>query len=231
VSEDEPLAIMGHVVKHRSMADGTLRVEVDLFTPDDQTYERAVTRVARVGAALALARLSDEAASSHQAAGVTREDRGEYGQYAKELHRNGFFAAPRVWEAAGPDSNFLDWLTHQGCALADHGGCQGDVVAAHYRRVSRGSGTGHKPPYSAIPLCDRHHRLQHDQGYSALGDQDWWEKASVDYPAAWAKKSIKEGFGVDHLSQIEPGEFRAWAQANGLSVYLPRAYREWEEES
>ena len=92
-----------------------------------------------------------------------------FGKQASELYRTGFFYAPAVLEAIGTDAEFLLWLRSQPCAAKHLGDCDGDIVAAHVRRIANGAGTGIKPDnYSAIPLCHKHHALQHQNGESAL---------------------------------------------------------------
>ncbi|MHB8727610.1 MAG: hypothetical protein ACYC9K_01075 [Sulfuricaulis sp.] len=92
-----------------------------------------------------------------------------YGKQASELYKNGFFLNPKVLEKVGTDEEFLGWLKLQPCAAAHFGDCEGDVVAAHVRRIANGAGTGLKPnQYSAIPLCHKHHMLQHVAGQNAL---------------------------------------------------------------
>lgn len=92
-----------------------------------------------------------------------------YGKQASSLYANGFFLVPQVLRAIGTDDEFLEWVRQQPCAARHLGGCGGDVVAAHVRRISEGAGIGLKPSgFNAIPLCNNHHALQHSQGESAL---------------------------------------------------------------
>jgi hypothetical protein len=46
--------------------------------------------------------------------------------------------------------------------------CHGDVVSAHIRTAAN-SGTGLKPPqWDTVPLCTRHHGIQHQKGQGAF---------------------------------------------------------------
>lgn len=91
-----------------------------------------------------------------------------YGKEAAELYRLGWFFNQKVLEAIGTDEEYLVWLRSQPCAASHLGDCEGDVVAAHVRRIANGAGTGIKPTFSAIPLCSKHHALQHSAGESAI---------------------------------------------------------------
>jgi hypothetical protein len=96
-----------------------------------------------------------------------------YGKEASELYKNGFFLVPAVLAAIGTDQEYLNWLKMQKCAARRLGGCNGDVVAAHIRRINAGAGMGIKPgEYSAIPLCHAHHSLQHTSGENALVERE-----------------------------------------------------------
>lgn len=108
----------------------------------------------------------------HAGSSPTPENK-PFGKQASELYRTGFFYAPAVLEAIGTDAEFLLWIKSQPCAAEHLGDCNGDVVAAHVRRIANGAGTGIKPNnYSAIPLCHKHHALQHQNGESALVPKD-----------------------------------------------------------
>jgi hypothetical protein len=91
-----------------------------------------------------------------------------FGKFAAELYRIGWFFNQKVLEAIGTDEEYLVWLRSQPCAASHLGDCEGDVVAAHVRRIANGAGTGIKPTFSAIPLCSKHHALQHSAGESAI---------------------------------------------------------------
>lgn len=71
--------------------------------------------------------------------------------------------APRPAEKSAP--GFLQWLRGRECAAVHFGVCEGKLEAAHtYGAGNKGVGTKSNDAY-AIPLCSRHHRLQHDRGW------------------------------------------------------------------
>jgi len=64
----------------------------------------------------------------------------------------------------------LDFIKAQPCAcFLTHGfECRGQVVAAHYRTAGN-AGTGTKPHSGfTAPLCDGHHKFQHQHGQRAF---------------------------------------------------------------
>lgn len=103
-----------------------------------------------------------------------------YGAKTALLHKAGFFLNPMVLKHIGSDAQFLEWIRTQPCAASHLGDCEGDVVAAHVRRIANGAGMGIKPDnYSAIPLCHKHHMLQHQKGESALVGDRMKSNASI----------------------------------------------------
>jgi hypothetical protein len=71
--------------------------------------------------------------------------------------------APRIAEKSAPA--FLQWLRGRPCAAVCFGECGGKIEAAHtYGAGDKGLGTKNSDAY-AIPLCARHHRIQHDIGW------------------------------------------------------------------
>lgn len=75
--------------------------------------------------------------------------------------------APRpAWKVA---TAYLQWLRGRPCALADKGNCDGKMEAAHTPDPSsKGMGTK-AADRNAIPLCQAHHKLHTDKGWSAIG--------------------------------------------------------------
>ena len=257
MGDEQHQVVSGDVVKMRTMADGTLRLEVELHTPDEAAYDLAVTRIARVGVPLALARLTAEAGLKVRQPGAgegepSRDKPAEkpYGQQAQSLYRNGFLQAPPVLRALGSEDVFEEWLRGQLCVVCGDGDWHeqtGEIrnEPAHIRRVAAGSGTGTKPPYHAVPACHEHHRLQHDQGYLAAakvaaaqdryrGDLDeevaldWFHRQAVARKQEWAKARLRAWFQVESLGQISPAELAEWARSVGAYHLLPEEYRDAE---
>ena len=151
----------------------------------------------------------------------------KYGAQAKELRLSSFFRRPEVWRAVGTDQEFLDWLKICSCPVT--GSHYGDIVPAHVRRVANGSGTGIKPEYSAIPLCDKHHQLQHLQGESAINPREWWDKKRIEYLVKWCWETLKTDLGYDSWSEVPPLVLETWADKKLVSgsvqnPWLPRCY-------
>ena len=153
-----------------------------------------------------------------------------YGQQAKELRLSAFFRRPEVWRAIGTDQEFLDWLKTQDCSagalLCTHGG---DIVPAHVRRIANGAGMGIKPEYSAIPLCNNHHSLQHQQGESAIAPREWWDKKRIEYLVKWCWLKLKADLQYESWSNVPPWVLRDWADEHDVSghdgnMWLPSSY-------
>lgn len=64
--------------------------------------------------------------------------------------------------------SFLQWLRGRPCLLAERGGCEGRIEAAHVDYAGdKGIGTKVSDRY-AIPLCSEHHRTQHTWGWQTF---------------------------------------------------------------
>ncbi len=208
-------AIYGLIARFQTLAGGSFRVWLDLpetVAPEDLPW------LSRRGQAVGIAPLGDTAQSHGQA---------RYGAFARDLRLSGFTRAPAVWAATGSDTEFLAWVKDQPCACRFMAApvCGGDVVAAHVRRVADGAGAGLKPPYSAIPLCDTHHRLQHQKGESALGGKERLDEWRIAYLSDWVWETLKKRLGYEHWSQVPPNVLLEWAQEHDVVRYLPEIYR------
>ena len=161
-------------------------------------------------------------AAAEQAGTDKPRGKGPHGVYAQALHRSGFFGHQAVLSALGTDEDYLAWVRRQPCART---GSDNGVVAAHVRRAGH-AGTGFKPTYSAIPLHDDLHRLQHQQGESAVADTGWWDRQAYEHAKRWACERLRDEFGVDSLTWIDPRGLRDWAMARGVIRHLPAQFQE-----
>lgn len=206
-------AIEFSTVRLQTMADGTLRISVDI---EPRFAQSAFTLFGAPGLRGAMARLTNEAKQQEPAP-------ADYGQAARVLKLSGFFRCPDVWEAIGTDAQFLAWLRDQPCAFCN---VPGPSEAAHVRRVANGAGTGIKPPYSAIPLCHAHHEAQHQHGEGAIKGKDQVDRWRIQYLEHWAWDRFKALLGYESMAQIPPAETTRWANENGVAKYLPTTFRE-----
>jgi len=219
------IAFTTHTLK--TLVDSTVRLTIDIEPKDAIDVMRLFGRKGTVGA---MALMPKDVARRQQQNDFIKES-APYGQQAKRLHESGFFRNPEVWRAVGTDETFLKWVRTQPCRK-----CKAEPpnVAAHVRSVAAGSGTGIKPPYHSLPLCDHHHnQVQHDQGICALtGKADKYEarellnRWAVETVESWAKLSIKTATGYEHLNELPPIELLAWAEKKGIDRYLPEEYRQ-----
>ena len=223
MDEDAKAAFFGTSVGSRTMADGTLRVQIDI-SPSDAVS--AFTAFGAPGSAVALARLTDASAVEHER---PKHGRGEYGEVAKNLKLSGFFRSPAVWQAVGSDEEYLAWIKRQPCAVTgqysgyDDAG-EGYSIPAHVRRVGNGSGTAVKPPYSAIPLTDALHKKQHQHGETSIMPQEEWDKKRIQYVSKWAWNTLKAELGFESWSEIAPQTMYNWCKRKGVDKYLPPGY-------
>lgn len=244
-------AVQATVSKFLSLADGTLRLQVDVHHRDSHA---ALELLCEVGATVAVARLVDstlsQGAPRQYTAGAVgpgdeepttsaREPDPLTGTILAHFYKAGFFQSPKVLKVLGHDAELLQWCRSQVCW---HCGKQdlhvdGDgvehfyVQAAHVRRIAAGSGTSRKPPYSAIPLCSNCHSIQHAVGESGLAPDDWWQSKAADARQEWGHKKLREAFATDSVSRdVSADDLWAWLHSNDLHRYLPaKARRELEQ--
>jgi hypothetical protein len=227
--DEDPAAIMGTSSKCATMADGSLRVQVDIMPA---LAQQAFKMFGTPGSAVALARLTDAAAVEEERPG--KPEKGPHGEWAKLLVQSGFFRTPKIWEAIGSDNEFLGWVKSQKSAVSgefseyhDDGECY--CIPAHYRKVGLGSGTAIKPPYSAIPLTKAEHDLTHAKGDIALGDELWWDKKRIKYVSQWAYETLKQKMFHSSYTTITPHELLKWAQKHNVADLLPMKYHTLED--
>lgn len=227
LDSDLQAAFMGTTTSAKTMADGSLRISIDL-SPADAIG--AFTRFGTPGSAVAVTRLKDAVAAEESR---PKSDICEplYGHYAKALKLSSFFRNPKVWPSIGTDADYLEWLKLQPCALSGrhseyHDDGSALSIPAHVRRVEHGSGTAIKPLYSAIPLTNILHQKCHQEGDSAIGSEGWWEHKRIWYVQKWCWETLKAKLGYASWANVPPQELIKWALTNGVFEYLPREYKE-----
>lgn len=228
---EEPAALIVTRRPAKEMADGTLRVQIDV-EPNDR--RRFLDLFPDNGDPIAVVALEPDAVRNHQQqhAFAQPKPKGEFGGFAQWLVQSGFFRRLDIWKACGSDAEFLEWVKTQPCAHKDRD-CAGDIVAAHVRRIQDGAGTGIKPEYAAIPLCDAHHKQQHQHGESALGGTGWFDRMRVKTVETWARERIKFLVGMacdeaplESLTQMSPYMLSYYlADAELPSLAIPEEFR------
>jgi hypothetical protein len=194
----------------RTLADDTLRLTIDVEPRD---AAEAFRYFGQRGVHGAIALLADN-----------QELTPEVPSWSAELHRRNFFCADTVLRALGLESEYKSWIEAQPCANCgkqDYDGPDGRCTYAHVRRAGQ-AGTGYKPPYRAIPLCDTCHHKQHQHGESAL-EVDF-DKALGGYLNRWGHDRLREALG-GKLKEIPFDTFLAWAEKNELEDVLPSTLR------
>lgn len=210
----ESPALLASSGKMTTMADGTLRITFDV----DPGYKQAAFRMfGDPGTPAAIARLKGEAATE-----ATRP-RHAFGKEAEQLYLSGFFRVKSVWQCIGTPDDYSRWVRGQRCCFA-HAECHGDIVAAHVRRIAYGAGTGIKPPYAEIPMCDAHHRQQHQEGETSLAPRDKFEALRVEYVERWARETLKAQLGYESWADVPPHVVREWASRHSLEGVIPSGF-------
>jgi hypothetical protein len=100
----------------------------------------------------------------------------------------------------GTDKAYLHWVSfQQSCLDGAFNQWQDGVgrnIAAHVRRAHN-SGTGFKPPFSAVPMTDAQHKLQSQKGEAACLNhylpraQGWTEAEAKAWFDQQAEKHLK----------------------------------------
>lgn len=224
-------ATQGTVSKFQSLADGTLRLQVDVHQTDTA---QALELLCEVGRTVAIAALQDapppemaeDTSSSVPAAGPEDECDNNAGKLMQALYQAGWFHAPRVLEALGKDAMFLQWCRQQPSCWACDGRNLEDnpILAAHYRKVASGAGTSIKPPYSAIPLCKLCHDKQHAHGYSVISPATWWEEKVAKARQDWGHQRMRDIFETTSMTAVPAKWVVEWALEHHLQGLIPQEY-------
>ena len=174
----------------------------------------------------------------------------EYGGNANILFRAGFFYNPKVVTHIGTDEEYQDYVRLKRCIICggftsiyEEGENAGEGYCdyAHIRRVAAGAGTGEKPLYSGVPMCNKHHRLQHSAGElapyneymkikgkettpNAAVARHWFEEQGSKMLAEWAHKKFANDFGYASLASVPPKKIIDWCNKVGVIYYLPAGF-------
>lgn len=212
-------AIAGQLMAYKTLADGTLRITVDLPETETQHFHSLFPAV-HCEVAVAPMRPAQLVASQ------TTEEAPDYGQYAKALRLSVFFGIPEVWAATGSDDQFLAFVRTQKCIARSGLPCQGPIQAAHVWRLKDGFGKGVKGPYAAVALCHHHHALQHANGEEAIGGRAYMEQKAQETRISWIWSEIKDDIGVASMRDAQPVKVLAWCQKRQIDRYLPAEFKE-----
>lgn len=204
------------VAGHRFMA---VLVEIG----DDETPKSSVNQYVENGEASQDYRNNLAGAALDKVATVEVKP---FGKQASLLHSCGFYFNPHVMEKVGTDQEYLNWTKTQPCCvrgslIADKAH-DGDIVPAHVRRIANGAGTGIKPEYSAVPMCNKHHQLQHQSGESAVGGKQFLDRERAHHISRWMAKRL---FNKESMGHVNPVDVITWAASRNISQYLPESYR------
>jgi hypothetical protein len=215
-------AIAGSLFGYKTMADGGLRITIDLPQTESGHFHGLFPSV---HCPVAIAPLNPVDLAKQQEAQPEQPAR-LYGSYAKALKTGGFLGWLDVWRATGSDDTYLEFVRTQKCVARSGVPCDGPVQAAHVWRLKDDFGKGVKGPYAAVPLCAGHHRHQHNSGEDAIGGREYMEKKRYETVTNWIWATIKKDIGVESMADAEPAQVLAWAQERQIDRFLPPVYRE-----
>lgn len=211
----------------RELADGTIRVQVDIDPPYRADFHKLFPEI---GMPVAIAPLAPDFEQS-------QEPGDDFGDEAALLHRSGFFYVQEVLKALGTDDDFREWVQRQPSCLtgkfSEYVDGEGRCVAAHVRRSGE-SGTAFKAEYACVPLTDEEHQWQHQHGESDClrryrhpqGDheegKEWFDKQRNKYVQQWGHQRLCQILGLESLKMASCSSLIAWAETQGVEKYLPR---------
>lgn len=223
------------------------RVSFELEKDDWQLFMDAQTKGMMIAAkACVVSQAEDEVLQK-----PANDKSKPYGELARELRLSSFFRRPEVWKAVGTDEEFLEWCRGQKCVVCGDGDYfeqTGELrnQPAHVRWVANGSGTGAKPEFSAVTMCNEHHQMQHKRGeqyvfakhrwlskqdssspgsYPDDAGRDWLDKQRIKALQAWCWETLKADLGHESWSEVPPAMLCGWAESAGLKQFLPPGYR------
>ncbi len=219
-------AIPGTRRQFKEMADGTIRVSVDI---DPQYRAQFFELFASIDMPVAMAPLKPDFENGSRNGGGSNEDaRGEFGKYAAALYKSGFWFNPKVLAALGSDDEFRAWVQRQPSAysgeFSEYVDGEGRCIAAHVRRAGE-SGIGYKAPYACIPLTDKEHRQQHQHGEGDINNPEWFDRMRARYVQEWASQRLRDALGVESLTKATPDQVVEWACEVDLYTALPVVFR------
>lgn len=97
MSDEQPSAILGTTATVRTMADGGMKITIDISPPD---MKRAFELFGMSGTNIALARVTQVAAQSHtQRSAIKEMASGAHGKHYATLYKGGWWFNPRVKNA------------------------------------------------------------------------------------------------------------------------------------
>lgn len=235
---DEVLAVSGTRRSYKELADGTLRVQIDVDPPMRTQFLRLFPEI---GMPVALAPLAKDFERVQQAP----PKKNDYGAEAQELWQSGFFRTPQVWHAVGTDEEYVEWVQKQKSCVSgrysEYVNGVGHCEAAHVRRAAE-AGTGYKPLFAVIPLTHDEHALQHQEGEARVLEvykincqpeyaKEWFDKQRILHVQRWAWERLRTILGAAHWNEIHPAKLCKWANKHEVYQYLPSVYKGWNDDS
>jgi hypothetical protein len=170
---------------------------------------------------------------------------------------------PQVQAALGTDEDFRNWVTTQKCIISgDYDypegkpgeGCIETTTACHVLRADQAparQGTNpNKPAYSCVPMMQKYHSMQHENGelevyvihlqlkgkydqtksYQPSDAKQWFEAERDETVLNWGWTTLRLNLFYSSMGDVPPAELYKWAKRNGIERFLPKCYKEAQEE-
>lgn len=215
-------AVSGTRRSMKELVDGTIRVQIDIDPPQRADFLRlfpsidmpvALAPLVVNGEIQARDVVRAEAAGANTAA-APQQPRAAGNQLAREMHVNGYFRSPKLWNAMEANGVYTQaqhkaFIEAQPCLFEKvrevrHGPCFGDIVLHHVKSAAN-SGVGMKPDHwYGVPLCAiGHHQnwVHASHGANREDKQALIEKA-VGLTADRMKFHMKQYLKLESLAQI-----------------------------
>jgi len=157
---------------------------------------------------------------------VEEERKEDYGKLAQKLMASGVFYRFEVAKAVGTDEEYREWIRHKKCVVCgklDYADGEMKNEAAHVRRAGQ-SGVGYKAEFSCVPLCNHHHREQHQHGEGEW--REMFDKKCAQFRGEWVAMRLKAVLGYESWKDVPPVKVKKFFEDNYLDMkYLPMEYK------
>ncbi len=180
-----------------------------------------------------------------------KPEKGPHGKFAKWVYQSGVLRTPQVWAALGPESEHTAFIQDHDCVICgqrdyieDKEGGKMLCENSHVRTADN-SGTAFKPAYFSVPMCNAHHRMQHQQGYLALYSAyqrynknnlavqadlvaeemtDILKGKAIKLSEEWAKLAMYDYFDITSLTWLAPEMLAQFFELHDIPLSVPSMY-------
>ena len=211
-------AVSGTRRAMKEMADGTLRVQIDIDPPQKKAFLELFPNI-DMAVGLAPLKLSPD---------LLVEAKKEPNYFARDLMRDGYFYALRLWLAMHDCGSYtmqqhkayIETLACCGQAFHPHQ-CNGDIVLHHAHRAEDAAAGDRQPEnpqkaphYFGVPVCHTAHTWIHTQADRET--KRLIREYAIKLTADQMKAALKRHLKITSLSDITPEMLKAFETEIGL---------------